>query len=227
MGWRRGAGRALLAAAVLVAGVVSAWAESRLRPLAYHAVVVNGAVVGSAFLIAEGVAVTNRHVLRGRLPGEAVTLVAADLRAAEARVVALSPWMDLAVLRVPAGFLPAVAAEDAPERAGLAVTAAGIDAAGDATAGARLEAAGAVVAPRAEIAAYGPGLIARLPAARPGFSGGPLLDAEARLVGMVTAIRIGPEAAAQGGSGETVEVFALRAAAVRAEVRRLLGPAAR
>ena len=219
MGWRRGAGRARVARwlagffVALVAVAATASAGARLRPLDYHAVVVNGTTIGSAFLLAEGVAVTNRHVLRGRLPGEAVVLVAGDLRQAEARVLAFSPWMDLAVLRVPAGFLPVVGSVDAPERAGLAVTAAGIDGADDETAGQRMEAPGEVLAAWADIPAYGPGLIARMPGARPGFSGGPLLDGEARLVGMLTAIRVGPE----------VEAFALRAGALRAEVRRLVG----
>ena len=54
------------------------------------------------------------------------------------------------------------------------------------------------------LAAFGPGLVAWLPGARPGFSGGPLLDAGGRLVGMVTALR--PAAndlrlAAGGGGG--------------------------
>lgn len=231
---RRGAGRARVArwlagvVVALAAVVVSASAGARLRPLDYHAVLVNGTTIGSAFLLADGVAVTNRHVLRGRLPGEPVLLVAPDLRSVEARVVAFSPWMDLAVLRVPAGFLPVVGAVDAPERVGLAVTAAGIDGADDATAGQRMEAPGEVVAARAEIPAYGPGLIARMPGARPGFSGGPLFDGEARLVGMLTAIRVGPEDATLGaGARPEVEAFALRAGALRAEVRRLIGPGMR
>ena len=171
---------------------------------------------------------TNRHVLRGRLPGEAVTLVAADLRAAEARVVALSPWMDLAVLRVPAGFLPAVAAEDAPERAGLAVTAAGIDAAGDATAGAAAGgggggggAAGGDRRLRAgadrPAAGGAAGVLRRAAASTPrrGWSAWSRRSASGR------------RPRRRAGAGQAVEVFALRAAAVRAEVRRLLGPAAR
>ena len=114
-----------------------------------------------------------------------------------------------------------------PERAGLEVTAAGIDA-GDGRAGPRFEVDGTVLEPRARIAAFGPGLIARLPAARPGFSGGPLFDRQGRFVGMVTALRPAAGARRVGGAAAraaapaAVEAFALRAAEVRAEVRRLL-----
>ncbi|HVH04252.1 MAG TPA: hypothetical protein VM891_15130, partial [Amaricoccus sp.] len=75
---------------------------------------------------------------------------------------------------------------------------------------------------------FGPGLIARLPGARPGFSGGPLFDRQGRLAGMVTAIRPGAGIViASSGTRsrrarDTVDAFALRAAEVRAEVRRLL-----
>ena len=117
---------------------------------------------------------------------------------------------------------------DAAGVAGMQVVAAGIDAA-DGRIGARREVAGVVLAPQAEIAAFGPGLIATLPGARPGFSGGPLLDRRGRLVGMVTALRparsarVVRSAGSGGPAGDAVEAYALRAAAIRAEVRRLLG----
>jgi S1-C subfamily serine protease len=241
MGYRRGAGRGAVGAwlgrwvstglAMLLlaaAPAVQMRAEARLRPLDHHAVVFNGTIVGSAFAIEDGVAVTNRHVVAGLRRGEAVALVASGRDAgAEGRLVAVSPRMDLAVLAVPPGFLPTVPSENAPERAGLPVTAAGIDA-GDGRPGPRFEVDGTVLDPRARIAAFGPGLIARLPAARPGFSGGPLFDRQGRFAGMVTAIR--PAAgSAVGAAGRparahaaSVDAFALRAAEVRAEVRRLL-----
>ena len=126
------------------------------------------------------------------------------------------------------------AAEDAPERAG---------ARGDGRRDrrrrrcARAAAAGGGGArccvPRSTSPPSGPGLVARLPGARPGFSGGPLLDGRGRLVGMVTALRPAPRRrraaaapAARPPPAAGVEAFALRAAAVRAEVRRLLAPAA-
>lgn len=241
MGYRRGAGRgaagawlgrwvsaAVVVLFVAVAPAVQMRADARLRPLDHHAVVFNGTIVGSAFAIADGVAVTNRHVVAGLRRGGAVALLASVRGAsAEGRLIAVSPRMDLAVLAVPPGFLPAVPAEDAPERAGLPVTAAGIDA-GDGTAGPRFEVDGTILEPRARIAAFGPGLIARLPAARPGFSGGPLFDRQGRFAGMVTAIRpatgsaVGAAGRAERQRRTAVDAFALRAGEVRAEVRRLL-----
>ena len=42
-----------------------------VRPLAYHATVYNGELVGSAFALAPGIAVTNGHVVEGLAPGVA------------------------------------------------------------------------------------------------------------------------------------------------------------
>jgi S1-C subfamily serine protease len=148
-------------------------------------------------------------------------------------VIAISRRMDLALLRTPPGFLPAVPRDDAPGRAGLRVRGAGVDASGGPGAGTRLELAGAVTDPRSELAAYGPGLVVRMPGVRPGFSGGPVLDAEGRLVGMITAIRAGDAArGARAASGYAPlrrrpadEAFVLRAAEIRAEARRLLAAA--
>ncbi len=242
MGYRQGAGRGAvgarpgrwtsIAVAMLLVALGTAAqmrAEVRLRPLDHHAVVFNGTTVGSAFSISDGVAVTNRHVVAGVRRGGAVVLAAsASGASAEGRLIAVSPRMDLAVLEIPPGFLPTVPAEDAPERAGLSVTAAGIDA-GDGRAGARFEADGTVLDAHTRIAAFGPGLIARIPKARPGFSGGPLFDRQGRFAGMVTAIRpaggaiVGAAGRRDRQGGPGVDAFALRAKEVRAEVRRLLG----
>jgi S1-C subfamily serine protease len=222
---------AVLKLGLLAAGIGGlARAEGGLRPLDYHATVVNGSVVGSAFAVADGYAVTNRHVVAGLRPGDPVAMTASarGRSRAEARLVAISPRMDLALLRVPDGFLPRIA-EDAAAAAGLRVAAAGIDGGGGPREGALLELPGQVVDPAEDIPAFGPGLVVWLPGARPGISGGPLLDGGGRLVGMVTAIRPGPAGAVPvsgfrpaAPASATVEAFVLRGPELRAEVRRLL-----
>jgi S1-C subfamily serine protease len=218
--------------ALLALGVTGlARAENGRHPLDYHAMVANGRVVGSAFMIDDGVAVTNRHVVTGLRPGGAVVLIASGGKRtrAEGRLIAVSSRMDLAVLAVPRGFLPRLS-EDAPPAVGQQVAAAGIDAADGPPPGTLIELTGVVVDAGRTIPAFGPGLVARLPGARPGVSGGPLLDRRGRLVGMVTAIRPGPTGAAGPASGfsparhspAAVEAFVLTARDLRAEARRLL-----
>lgn len=226
----------LLAAAALVAAVPLAEARSRqaVRPLDFHATVLNDRILGSAFQIEDGLAITNAHVVRGLAAGDPVELTAStrgQVRA-QGRLVATSARMDLAVLAVPRGFLATVAARDARGIAGQAVVAAGMDATGSFGPGPALELEGHILAPRADLPAFGPGLVAWLPGVRPGFSGGPLLDADGALVGMITAIRSAQPATAPvalsgvesspGSSAIKEEAFVLRASEIRAEVRRLL-----
>lgn len=147
---------------------------------------------------------------------------------------AISRHMDLAVLSIPAGFLPPVSTEPVRSHGGLAVIAVGVDASGGPRAGARLELSGHVTEPRKDIDVFGPGLVALVPGVRPGFSGGPILDRSDHLVGMLTAIRRGTAAARvvqagagsayapQGASAIADEAFVIRAYELRAEVARLL-----
>lgn len=210
---------------VLVVGLAlgvwsNAGARVPIRAIEYHATVLNGRVVGSAFLIREGVAVTNSHVLRGRVPGDHVTLVTSAHGRVPARITAISSRMDLAVLDVPGGVMTIVPTGGARVAEGQRVIAAGVDAGGPDWPGEPREASGAVIVVRSDLPAFGPGLILRMPGARPGFSGGPLLDSAGRLLGMVTAIRGG---VATGREVSDTEAFALRAADVRAETERLIG----
>lgn len=200
-----------------------------VRPLAHHATVYNGELVGSAFALAPGIAVTNGHVVEGLAPGSDVILVAStgDTRAT-ARILAISPFMDLAVLSVPPGLIAPVEAGNSRAGAGLAVSAAGVDASGQTLPRRALR--GEVLDPHIDVAAFGPGLVLRLPGVRPGFSGGPVLDGQGALVGMIAAIRPGRPAAATSSGFSPArarpaaeEAFVLRAPELRAEVHRLIG----
>lgn len=214
------------AAAMLVP--VSACAAAS-RPLDYLMGVFVGRTVGSAFALAPGLAVTNAHVVAGLRPGARVTLATATGRGPfHARVLAASGRMDVAVLELSADVVAPVSGRNAAHRAGLAVRAAGLDAGSPRGSGLQLQ--GSILQTGVRLLAHGSGTILRLPGVRPGFSGGPVLDAQGHLVGMVTSIRhasgdrqvpLQRAAFAPVRSAEADEAFVLHAAGVRDEVARL------
>ena len=212
-------------------GAEATAAERRAaRPLDHHATVYNGDLVGSAFALAPGLAITNAHVVEGLGVGSSLALVATagGQHRVPGRVIAVSRRMDLAVLAVPEDFLVPVPEGNSRNIAGLAVSAAGVDASSSALPRRALR--GEIREPRADVTVFGPGMVVRMPGVRPGFSGGPVLDGRGALVGMIAAIRPGrPVAAAGSGfipsADRTApdEALVLRAPELRAEVRRLLG----
>lgn len=212
------------------AGAEAGAAERRpARPLEHHATVYNGELVGSAFALAPGLAITNAHVVEGLEAGSSLALVASagSQHRVPGRVIAVSRRMDLAVLAVPDDFLLPVAESNSRSIPGLAVSAAGVDASSPALPRRALR--GEIRDPRAAVTVFGPGMVVRMPGVRPGFSGGPVLDGRGALVGMIAAIRPGRPVAAAGsgftpsGDRPPDEALVLRAPELRAEVRRLLG----
>ncbi|WP_161600835.1 S1 family peptidase [Teichococcus oryzae] len=180
-----------------------------------------GAVVG----FRDGHVLTCAHLLDG---SDAVpALRRADGAEAEARLVARSPRMDLAVLRVPAGFLAPPAAAPALPASGDMVWAAGAPGLGHAVA------QGHVEAPDAEMPGFGRGFTARMPVLM-GYSGGPVVDEEGRLLGLTAAL---PEPGAAGAiafltgadlgglAGGPRRVFVLAIRRAGAEAERLLASA--
>ncbi|MCQ4161057.1 serine protease [Roseomonas sp. GC11] len=167
---------------------------------------------------------TCAHVLAGG-QGEA-TLRRADGVEVRARLVARSPRMDLAVLRVPEGFLAA------PPLSGARLPATGeaVWAAGAPGLGAGI-AQGHVEAPDAEMPGFGRGFTARMPALM-GYSGGPVVDRAGQLLGLTAAL---PDQGAAGAlallTGADLDglvrrqrqVFVLSIHRAGAEASRLLG----
>jgi hypothetical protein len=184
--------------------------------------------LGSAVAIGPELLATNAHVLRGGsfTPGALLDFTRGDgAVSGRARLLAVSGRMDLALLRIPRGALqPAPLAEAAPS-AGQPVWAAGAPSAGPAVA------AGFIERPALRLPGSGPGFTARIGALM-GYSGGPVVDGEGQVLGLVTALpRPGaaPVMALLTGldldglvRGGTREIFVLSIGALREEADLLL-----
>jgi S1-C subfamily serine protease len=185
-------------------------------------IALHGVPLGSALAVAPGLLLTNAHVLpEGAAqvtarPGDGGAPVAA-------RLLARSPGLDLAVLAVPIGLFTAATPAAAPPRIGETVWAVGAPRAGPALAIGQVERLGVDLPP------HGPGFTARMPALM-GYSGGPVVDDQGRVHGLVTAL-VRPGAAPllaamtgldlDGMAQGAREVFVLSLPAAMAEARRL------
>lgn len=139
-----------------------------------------GVSVGAAVAVGEGRLLTNAHVLR-QAGGELWLRRADGGEAVPARVVAVSPRMDLAVLEAPLGFVRPAPLADEEVRPGQRVWALGPQGLG------RSMAAGRVARPQVLMRRFGPGYTAGLGALM-GFSGGPVVDERGRVTGLTTAL---------------------------------------
>jgi S1-C subfamily serine protease len=143
----------------------------------------------------DGLIVTNAHVVNNRrVNQQALTVQLADGREFTPRVLAVDPETDLAVLRIDAHDLPAIELGSSQQlKPGQLVFAFGFPwgVAGGATAGVVIGVGaqvGDMVSPRNEWVAASLHL-------RPGHSGGPMVDAEGRLIGINTLMN-GPDVGA-------------------------------
>lgn len=208
-----------LAGMVVLCGCAGSPAEQALGTPGQHvaqlslaSIRAHDVTVGAGVAIGSGLVLTNAHVVRQA--GRELTLRSGDgLREAPAQVVSLDPRQDLAVLRVPAGFLqPAHIATRMPRR-GEPVWAVGPEGLG------RAVATGLVSRPDATLPGFGRGFTARLGALM-GFSGGPVVNEVGEVVGLTTALLnaggagrlamlAGMDVAGLAG-GEGREVFVIR-----------------
>ncbi|MDR7506522.1 MAG: trypsin-like peptidase domain-containing protein [Armatimonadota bacterium] len=157
-------------------------------------------VSGSAFVIdRDGWLLTAAHVVR-RAAGIRVEL--SGRTPLEARLAGYDATRDLAVLRVPASDLPALSLAGRPPRVGEPVVAVAPRARADEVR------AGQVVGTDVSVPGLARGAFLRVSIpARPGMSGGPLLNVRAEVVGVVVAFSV--DASGRRG-GLAVSVAAVR-----------------
>jgi S1-C subfamily serine protease len=151
---------------------------------------------GSGFVLDDGLIVTNRHVV-GQ-PRE-VAISTWDGRSFEARVDGIAQDADLAVIRVRGLDLPVATVRAEPAVVGEPIAVIGYPGGGGAT----------ITTGRVLGLTDGPILGEQVPAirvdaeVRPGNSGGPLIDAEGRVIGVIFAL------SGAGGDGLAVPVDVL------------------
>jgi S1-C subfamily serine protease len=177
--------------AIATAGCAHGPATTTPAPAAAHWMLhADGRFIGSATAIAPDRLLTNRHVVGDRAVLDAT---GPDGRTQPARVVARGRDADVALVALGAPTAsPAAPRLDVPP-AGETLVVSG------AIAGQRQSGAGRVAAHQA-----GAGLRAAMLPVAPGYSGGPVLDSEGRLVGIVMA-------AAAGSLAEARQLAATRA----------------
>lgn len=185
----------------------------------------NGRAVGSAFAADGDHLVTAAHVVAGVPVGTNVRVAYAD-SLTSATLVARSTTFDVALLRRPPDTMPSIEFRDAVT-AGQAVTAHGTTVSAKEAFFRR--ATGSLTEPCVRLPNFGRGMIAALPGATPGFSGGPVVDRGGRLIGMLIALDqgggLGDAFASNGRANSSAETkaFLLPSVIVRKEVEKLLG----
>jgi S1-C subfamily serine protease len=140
--------------------------------------------LGSGFALADGLIVTNRHVVG---QPRQVSIATWDGRSFEADVEGIALDADLAILRVPGADLPVAELRAEAIAVGELVAAIGYPGGGPATI-----ATGTVLGRRtATLGGEATDVIVTDADVRQGNSGGPLVDTDGRVVGVVVALSVG------------------------------------
>lgn len=141
--------------------------------------------VGSGFVLADGVVVTNRHVID---QPEAVSIDTWDGRRFRAEVTGVAADSDLAVLRIADPHrLPTVALRDTPVEVGEPVLVVGYPAGGPV----RVSEGEVLAIVDGEVLGEPADVLRLGVAVQRGNSGGPVLDLDGRVVGVVFAEEVG------------------------------------
>ena len=189
----------------------------------------NGTDAGTgsgAIVRADGVVVTNDHVISVAARGGQIDLLLNDGTTKRSTLVGRDPKTDLAVVKIDGSGLPTVPLGDADAlRVGQPVVALGapLGLAGTVTAGIVSALNRDVSAPTGDGGTTVlVGSIQTDASINPGNSGGPLVSCDGRLVGVNTAISTVPNASGEAGGGSVGIGFAVPAPTVDSISRQLL-----